>query len=191
MKLISIISTLAAISSGLSFTALASVPSIEIESLVANGSGCPGVNPSYETTDSEIIVSLGDWGTALENGEVVTRDNCQTTISIAKPAGWSYRVGMVSYQVSSNVWNANTATVETTLYEQGSASTLRDELSFSYYVGSFQMQSYFDYEASCSEDRALNVMTSLRIISQSDYSTYASLEQTGDLSIELEWFSCE
>ena len=166
-------------------------PHIEFGEVVANGNACPGAEVEARQIGNSVFLNLPMIVSELVAGDRFERDVCQATIEILKPAGLSYRVKKVSYGAWAGVKGTATASLGTSVYEQGSIQTESQDIELNKFWGDLKVGHDLNLEVGCDEDRALNLKTTIDLRNQAEGSGKAYVKQQGGVSIELEWFECE
>jgi hypothetical protein len=176
------------------------VDAVTIEVATINGSGCPvqsgtaTVDPDSQSLTvafSEYLASAGPEVTAT-----AARRNCQLSLAVATPAGYSFTVGELGFTGHVALADGATALQQTSYYVQGSATTLTVAHSFEgpldedwtttddFGTGSNLLWS------PCGVDRNLNINTELRVTAAGDAETVSTISMTELSGLVLAWRTC-
>ena len=177
---------------------------VNIRNLVYNGTGCPlGSVGNSIRDDGSIGLSLDEF--YVESGPGIprreSRKNCQLTISLDVPEGWSFAVERLDNSGYASLARGTYGEIRTTMYFQG-ASGRNNQVSYATRLrGPYDREFEINDEASvesilyspCGASRALNINTSLRIGGKRDASAYMTLDRMDspyDFNFRLRWRRC-
>ncbi|PJE98044.1 DUF4360 domain-containing protein [Streptomyces carminius] len=174
-----------------------------IEVATVNGSGCPagtaGVTvsgrDSFTVTYDDYLVQVGPVATPTE-----FRKNCQISLEIAVPAGYTYAISGVQNRGYAYLQSGASALQQTTYYIQGSAGTVTTSQEFDGpYRSSWSSTDSLGSDelvwAPCGQRRNLNINTELRVYSGSssrDAVSFMAMRSTSTAgsSFDIVWKQC-
>jgi len=169
--LVGLLLTPSAMSATPSSTLSTVVPAVPmtVEVATVNGSGCPSGTATVSplSGNSGFTVAYSAF-TAVAGGTadaVEFRKNCQMSLRIATPPGFSFAVERIDYRGTASLAAGATGTELTGYYFQGSSDTLRLSHTFAGpYSGSWQATEATGLVFSpCEAQRNLNINTELRV----------------------------
>jgi hypothetical protein len=149
----------------------------QIDVKIINGSGCPagtadvsmnGDNTAFTVTYSDYLAIAGDNASPIE-----FRKNCQLTLQVDAPAGYSYAILNVEYSGFAYLTQGAKGLMQAAYYLQGSSDT-------EYSPHEFQGPYYDTWRVSdsrrlawsgCGERPLLNINTELRVYAAENGST--------------------
>jgi hypothetical protein len=183
--------------------ATAAVPSenVTVEVVANNGSGCaPGTatvhananRTGFRVRYSDFVAEAGGSSAIVDR-----RKNCQMSILVTVPAGWTFAIASVDYRGRASLHSGASGLHQTNYYWQGSSQSNTTERE---YAGPFHgFWSTHDVAAvlsysRCGAERILNVNTELRVdagtsTSRSSMSMRAT-EGDVDTLFNIQWGQC-
>lgn len=179
---------------------------VTVELVMANGSGCPiGTsavaaapdNTAFTVTYSQYLAQVGVGAAPTD-----FRKNCQLTVNVHVPQGFSYAISKVDYRGFANLAAGATAIQRANYYFQGSSANEFTTHNLTGPLSDYWQTTDFNDEANlvfsrCGENRLLNINTELRVMAgSSDTSktnSFVAMDSTDnsvDTIYHLSWKRC-
>lgn len=178
---------------------------VEIELVMANGSGCPiGTsavagspdNTAFTVTYSQYLAQAGVGAAPTD-----FRKNCQLTVNVHVPQGFSYAISKVDYRGFADLAPGASAMQRANYYFQGSSANEFSTHNISGPYSGYWQTTDFNDEANlvfsrCGEERLLNINTELRVnrgSSASNTTSFIAMDSTDnsvDTIYHLAWKRC-
>ena len=182
-------------------TAAAPSGNITVEVVANNGSGCaPGTASVYATANrtgfrvrySDFVAEAGGSSATIDR-----RKNCQMSILVTVPAGWTFAIASVDYRGRARLQSGASGLHRTNYYWQGSSHSVTSEQE---YAGPFNgfwstqdVAPVLSY-SECGAQRILNVNTELRVDAGTSTSrssmSMRSTEGDVDTLFNIQWGQC-
>lgn len=164
-----------------------------VDSISYNGSGCGPGFASWRQQGDSLQVEAQSYSVSLDSDQSrLERKNCQLSIDILKPEGWTFRVSKIKASGWARVSGSVEASLRLAHYFQASAVTQENSKIFnSWYRGGYEAKVEKGEWAPCGSDRALNVNTSLMLRRNSDSWASAYIKLNPKLDIQLDWKRCD
>jgi hypothetical protein len=169
---------------------------VRIESILSNGTACPGgLSPSeIVLTDdaSALLVNMGVVG-ATNGGDLRSiYKSCSISLRLVVPAGWTWRISGASFSYGARMAEGKSGLFKLESWIQGSGTENDSaEVAVSGPVAvRGQASAIFTGEAfaPCDGSRALNFKSSVRV---DQGPALASLRWLGPVAWNIEWKRCE
>jgi hypothetical protein len=172
----------------------------QIDVEIVNGSGCPagtadvsmnGDNTAFTVTYSEYLAVAGDSAPPTE-----FRKNCQLTLQVNIPSGYSYAIQSVDYSGFAYLTEGAEGLMQAAYYFQGSSDTAYSPHEFQGpYNDTWSVSDSRELAWSgCGAHRLVNINTELRVYAAEDGSTsLMAMDSTRGSSrsvYHLAWESC-
>jgi hypothetical protein len=175
---------------------------VTVDVLTVNGSGCPaGSTSATEAPDNTgFHIAYNDFiaRDGVGSAPTVFRKNCQVSLRIQIPQGFTYAVARADYRGRVSLPAGGTALHRTNYYFQGDAANhLSDHAFAGPLSGSWHSTDVADVAtlvyAPCGQTVNLNVNTELRVSSSSGVPGWISMRSSdGDVDtlIQFSWKTC-
>ncbi|MFW7378001.1 MAG: DUF4360 domain-containing protein [Oligoflexus sp.] len=165
---------------------------VAIDSIQINGSGCSNEYVGWDQWSNTVQVRTPDYAIQTNPNSRIERKNCQATIDVLKPYGWTYRVASVEVtgwaQVSGNI----EAEVSNYHYIQGESRTDAKSMEIrSWYRDNYKL--FNDTKGAwtpCGIDRVLNVNTAIMLRRTENAYGYGYLKVNPNVRVRLDWKRC-
>lgn len=180
-------------------------PSFNITSLGVNGSGCPAGSVFYQLSQDRqsVTVTFSAFGAQAGPGVNIAqnRKNCQLTLGVHVPGGFSFAVTTVDYRGYYQLDSKVVAKQDSTYYFQGQ---LQQASAHSQLVGPVNGADYtyrdtFDLTSTttspCGVDSVLNINSALQVNNAantkgSGYITDDSIDASLTQTFNFNWLNC-
>lgn len=177
---------------------------VNIRRIVYNGSGCPlgtvgkNVSPDRQAFTLTFSEYLAEAGPGLSFAD--SRKNCQITIVLDFPNGWTFSVMSIDYRGFAYLDEGVKGIHSATYYFQGQGQTGRSSRTLQGdYYGDYFMRDYIGMSSlvwsPCGARRALNINSAVRVDNRSNRSgqglmTIDSIDGEVIYTFNLQWRRC-
>ncbi|GBG66688.1 hypothetical protein CBR_g68672 [Chara braunii] len=175
--------------------ARAQPPLVTIDSVTFTGSGCNWGNTNYVlSNDYKVLtVMFGGMIATTDSGLAGKRKNCQISLGLKYPDGFSFTLGKVTGRGFADIGNSSTGTYQTSYYISGQTGT-------SYATRTIQGKFTGNYEftdilpriiwSNCNNAPNLNINSEVRVDGKKAVMTLDSSDQKFKLLFSIDWLAC-
>lgn len=178
---------------------------VTIRNIVHNGSGCPlgSVGSDISPDAKAFTLSFGEYyveqGPGIPRSE--SRKNCQVTLNLRVPQGWTYSIFKVDYRGFASLDRGTYGEQKSTYYFQGQSGRTNQVTLSSLIRGGYDNDYQINDDIAitnsvwspCGANRALNINTSIRVGGSSRKSAYMTVDSIdGEMKhiYNIRWRRC-
>lgn len=197
-----VIAALSAVSSAAAPDAAATAPAaalVDVTVVTINGSGCPaGAGTATLSDELDVLTITSPAYFASAGGGARPTDfrkNCQLSLQIERPAGWTYAVSQVTANGFAALLEGATGLSRVNIFFQGSSASTTVSRTFTGpLVDQWQAVDTVDPAtlnfAPCGVERNLNINTELRVTAPPNATTSNFMVRDPFSSYRLSWRRC-